>query len=152
MSTGTAQGSILVLGAVGLWPAELLSWIRDAGYRIVELLDVSVALSHVLIDDVRAVLIRSHQFSIRETVVLSLCRRASPGTAVVEFERRAARRPSADAIGACTTACLTWPSTPALVLAALGSNGARKPGRAASGRSRAKRSGPRRPRPRQAHE
>lgn len=114
---------VLVVGAVGLWPAEILAWISGAGYRLLPLHDISVALSHVLLDGVSAVLIRTHQISICEEIAFQMCRKVSPGTAIVALSGPGGEPSTHEPSSTCVTAWLTWPTSREIVL-----NAVRKPG------------------------
>lgn len=119
----SSPSCVLVVGAVGLWPPEVLRWISGAGYRLLPLQDVSAALSHVLLDEVCAVLVRSHQVSIREEIAFQMCRKVSPGTAIVAFDGRACDPATHASSSTCVTAWLNWPVSRDVLLSAFGNPG-----------------------------
>ena len=123
VADGPSPSCVLVIGAVGLWPAEILTWISEAGYRLLPLHDISVALSHVLLDGVSAVLVRTHQISIREEIAFQMCRKVSPRTAIVALSGRA-EDPATHALSStCVTAWLNWPMSREILLSAVGNPG-----------------------------
>lgn len=109
-------GVVVLVGADGLWPAQLIRWIEAAGYTLLRLLDISVAVSHVALHSADAVMVRSHQVHMREIVALRMCRKLSPGTAVVLLGTQRSGSEHQKALDCHATGVIAWPEARPVVL------------------------------------
>jgi DNA-binding NtrC family response regulator len=118
-ATTRARSTVLLVGASGVWPDELIKLLDPEEWDFIVLKDLEEVPAQLENGAVRAIVMTPRVWSGRELLVLRECRADSPHTAFVVMAEDPVGPALKRAFENGATAFLRWPASPEALLHAL---------------------------------